>query len=88
MQLIPVYTGIKLGTKFNVKDKTKKEHHHDLTYSVKCPMKNCLESYNGETGRRLIERVNEHSGEDVNSHIFKHSIAANHQTVTLDNLSF
>ena len=76
MQLL--YTGTKLGTKFDVKDKTKKEHHHDLTYSVKCPMKN------GETGRRLIlERVNEHSGKDINSHMFKHSIAVNHPTVTL-----
>ena len=83
MQL--AYTGNKLGTKFNVKDKTKKEHHHDLTYSVKCSMRNCLESYNGETGRRLIERLNEHSGKDINSHMFKHSIAANHPTVTLDN---
>ena len=76
MQLF--YTETKLGTKFNVKDKTKKEHHHDLTYSVKCPMKN------GETGRRLIlERVNEHSGKDINSHMFKHSIAVNHPTVAL-----
>ena len=33
-------------------------------------MKNCLESYNGETGRGLIERVNEHSGKDINSHMF------------------
>ena len=40
MQL--VYTGTMLGTKFNVKDKTKKEHHHDLTYSVKYPMKIAL----------------------------------------------
>ena len=24
-------------------------------------MKNCLESYNGETGRRLIEQVSEHN---------------------------
>ena len=38
MQL--VYTDTKLGTKFNAKDKTKKEHHHDLTYSVKYPVKN------------------------------------------------
>ena len=29
MQII--YTGTMLGTKFNVKDKTKKEHHHHLT---------------------------------------------------------
>ena len=53
MQL--VYTGTKLGIKFNVKNKTKKEHHRDLTYIVICPMKNRLESCNGETGRRLIE---------------------------------
>ena len=82
-----VYQGTKLGTKFNVKDKKKKEHHYNLTYSVKCPMKNCLEFYNGETGRRLIERVNEHSGKDVNSHMFKHSIAANHPTVMLDHFT-
>ena len=47
-------------------------HLHNLTYSVKCPMKNCMESYNVETGRRLIERVNEHSREKINSHMFKH----------------
>ena len=85
MQL--VYTGTKLGTKFNVKDKTKKEHHHDLTYSVKCPMKNCLESYNGETGRKPVERVNEHSGKYINSHTFKYSMATNHPIVTLDDLT-
>ena len=82
-----VYTGTKLETKFNVKDKIKKEHHHDLTYSVKYPMKNCPESYNDETGRRLMERVNEHSGKDINSHMFKHSMAANHSTVTLDDFT-
>ena len=32
MQL--VYIGVKLQTKFNVKDKTKKEHQNDLTYIV------------------------------------------------------
>ena len=84
--MLLVYTGTKIGSKFNVKDKTKKKHHHDSTYSVKCPMKNCLESYNGETGRRLIERVNEHSGKDMNSHMFKHSMAANHPTVTIISL--
>ena len=72
-----VYTGTKLGTKFNVKGKTKKEHHHDLANSVKCPVKDCIDSYNGETGRRLIEQVNERSGKDVNSHMFKCWIEAN-----------
>ena len=32
-----VFTGTKLGTKFNIKDKTSKEHQHDLTWSVVCP---------------------------------------------------
>ena len=34
MQL--VYTGTKFSTKFNVKDKTKKDHHQDLTYMMRC----------------------------------------------------
>ena len=79
-----VFTGTKLGTKFNIKDKTSKEHQHDLTYSVVCPDANCNEEYNGETGRRLIERVHEHSGKDVNSRVFKHSIETDHPIVTID----
>ena len=35
----------------------------------------------------MVERVNELSGKDINSHIFKHSIVANHPTVTLDNFT-
>ena len=79
-----VFTGTKLGTKFNIKDKTSKEHQHDLAYSVVCPDLNCNEGYNGETGRRLTEKVHEHSGKDVNSHVSKHSIKTNHPTVTID----
>ena len=79
-----VFTGTKLGTKFNIKGKTSKEHKHDLTYSVVCPDANCNEEYNGKTVRRLIERVYEHSGKDVNSHVFKHSIETDHPIVTID----
>ena len=32
----------------------------------------------------MIERVHEHSGKDVDSHISKHSIYADHRTVTID----
>ena len=78
-----VFTGTKSGTKFNIKDKSNKEHLHDLTYSVACLDDNCNEEYNGETGRRLIERVHEHSGKDVNFHVFKHSIKTDHPTVTI-----
>ena len=31
-------------------------------------MENCLEYYNGEIGRRLIEQVNKYSEKDKNSH--------------------
>ena len=48
-------------------------------------MKNCFESYQVDTGKRLIGRDNEHRGKDINSHMFKHSIAAKHPTVTLGN---
>ena len=50
-------------------------------------MKNCLESYNDETGKRLIEMVIEHSGKDLNSHMFKHSMVVNHPTVSLDDFT-
>ena len=70
-----VFTGTKLSTKFNIKDKTSKKHQDDLTYS---------EEYNSETGRRLIERVHEYSDKDVNSHVFKHSIEIDHPTVTVN----
>lgn len=45
-------------------------------------------SYNGEIGRSLIERVNEHDGRDINLHVFKHSIEANYPKVTLDDFSY
>ena len=73
-----VFTGTKLGTKFNIKDKTSKEHQHNLTYSVSCPDCYCNERHNDETGRRLIETVH------VFPHVFKHSIEANDPTIILD----
>ena len=45
-------------------------------------MKNCPESNNGETARRLIERGAEHSGKDIKSNMFRYSIEVNHPTVT------
>ena len=81
-----VFTGTKLGAKVNIKNKTSKKHQYDFTYSVIYPDANCNEEYNGEAAaRRLIERVHEHSGKDVNSYIFEHSIEPDHPTVTIDN---
>ena len=50
-----VFTDTKLGTRFNIKDKTSKKHQHNLTHSVFYPNVNCNEEHNGETVRRLIQ---------------------------------
>ena len=81
-----LYTGTKLGYNFNIKDITKKEHKHDLVYSVKCPEETCKETYNAETGR-LAERIDEHRAKDKNSHVYQHSVNSNHAPVTLDDFS-
>ena len=77
------YSGTKLSRKFKLKDQTKKDQH-DVVYYAKCPEEQCTEDYTGETGRRLIERVKDHSGKDSKSHLFKHAMETNHKTVTLD----
>ena len=75
---ILVHIGTKLASNFNNKDFTKKEHKYDLVYSVKCREETCTETYNGETGRRLVERIDEHGGKGKNSHVFQHSVKSNH----------
>ena len=82
-----VYTSTKRSSNFNIKDITKKEHKHDLVYSVKCPEETCNETYNGETGRRLIEQTDEHREKDKNSHVYEHSVNSNHALVTLDDFT-
>ena len=47
------FTGQKLGTQFNVKDKTKFEYRHDVIYFCKCPEQNCTDNYLGESARRI-----------------------------------
>ena len=78
------YSGTKLSSKFQLKDQTKKDHQHDVVYYEKCPEEQCTEDYTGETGRRLVEHVKDHSGKDSKSHLFKHSMEAIHKTLTLD----
>ena len=51
------FTGSKLSTCFQVKDKTKFEHNHDIVYHGICPETDCSENYIGETARRISERV-------------------------------
>ena len=70
-----IYTETKLLVKFQIKDKTRDEHKHDLIYYGKCPEFD--ESYVGETGRRLQDRVDKHSGKDSRSNILRHSYEEN-----------
>ena len=77
------YSTMRLKDKFNIKTKTVKEHQHNITYYVECPEENCNESYVGETGRRLLERVTDHNGQDKNTHIFKHSVEREHRPPSL-----
>ena len=70
-----VYTRAELSAKFQIKDKTKYEHKHDLAYHAKCS--ECDESYVGETGKRLQDRVDEQLGKDIKSNILRHSTKIN-----------
>ena len=79
------YTGQKLSSYFNNKDKTDNVHLHDVVYKVKCPDDNCSNVYIGETGRRICERVRDHADRDKKSNVLKHSIESGHKTVSLDN---
>ena len=63
-------------------DQTKLEHKHVLTYLVKCPKNTCSETYLGETGRRLNERIMEHAGKDNKSHMLKHALQSGHPSVS------
>jgi len=81
------YTSTKLSTKFDIKDKTLKEHENNVVYKIKCPEENCYKTYIGETRRRVIERMKDHSGRDHNSQVFKHSIEKGHQTITMNDIT-
>ena len=77
------YTGQKLSTKLQIKDKAKDQHNHDLVYYSKCPEPTSTEDYLGETGRRIIERSADHCGKDKQSHLLRHALNNNHKTVDL-----
>ena len=78
------YTGKKLSTCFNVKDQSKFEHQHDVVYYADCPNEKCRENYIGESGRRILERIKDHNGRDLKSHILRHSIESGHANVSYE----
>ena len=70
---------------FNIKDKTKFPHKHDLVYRAKCVEESCNDDCGGETARRISERVLDHSGRDKKSPILKHQIKKEHPRLQYEN---
>ena len=54
------YTGRKLSNCFQIKDKSKFDHHYDLVHHAKCPSELRDKNYIGESGRRIAERIKDH----------------------------
>ena len=79
------FTGKKLNSCFSIKNKAKFEHQHDLVHYVKCRKPSCRDNYVGKIGRRLIERIKDHSGRDHTSHMVKHNIETSHTDVNTAN---
>ena len=80
------YTPSKLGSKFQVKDKTKFEHQHNVTYHIDCGHKKCSSNYVGQTKCRIIKRTLEHNNRDNASHVLCHSKKTKHRRVMIENV--
>ena len=72
------FTGSKLSTHFQIKDKAEFEHNHDVVYLGTCLENNCSDNYVSESARHISERIIDHNGRNQNSHFFKHSCIKNH----------
>ena len=65
-----IYAGTKLSSQLNnIKDPTPFEEQHDLIYHSVCNDDNCNDDYIGEIARRLMERVKDHNGRDIQLNI-------------------
>ena len=76
-----IYKAKRLGTKFPVKDKTPKEHLHNVVYHAECPNKKCKSKYTGETRCRTQKRVIQHNKKDKKSHLLLHAKKTKHRRV-------
>ena len=80
------FTGRKLNSCFSIKDIINFEHQHDLIYYVNCTEPPCRDNYTRETGRRIAERIKDHSSRDHASHMVKHNIETSHTDVNTGNV--
>ena len=86
LKLRITYTPTKLGSMFAVKDKTKMEHLHNVTYYIECGNKKCDADYTGQTKCRIIKRTMQHNSKDNASHVLIHSKATKHRRVSMKNV--
>ena len=59
------YTRRKLSTCFQINDKSKFDHQHDLVYHAKSPSELYDKNYIGESDRCIAERIKDHNGETI-----------------------
>ena len=79
------FKGKKLNSYFSLKDKTRFEHQRDLRHYANCTEPSCRDNYVGESGRRIIERIKDHTSRDHASHMVKHNIETSHADVNTAN---
>ena len=79
--------GRKLSTCFQIKNKSKFDHHHDFEYHAKFPSELCDKNYIGESGRRIAERIKDHNGRGHKLRILKHSLETGHKHVKSSDFS-
>ena len=87
IKLRVTYKATKLGSKFQLKDPTKIEHLHNITYKINCPNQQCESTYVGQTKSRCNKRLLEHNGRDKSSHVWKHSKTENHDRVWMKDVT-
>ena len=75
-----IFTGRRLKTKFKIKDEIPKDNNNNIVYKYECGENSCKETYIGECSRRLAEKIKDHQGRDMNSHVFIHSVEWPHSS--------
>ena len=78
------FTVRKVGTSFEIKDKTEMKYNHDIIYYNECPEEQCNENYIAETGRRISERIIDHAARDSNSYVYKNWIETGHRSPNIN----
>ena len=81
VHLSTTYKSKKLGNSFNIKDKIKFEHTHNVVYHAACPNKKCKSQYTRQIKCRIEKSALQKL--DKKSHIFKHARKTKHKKVKL-----